>query len=158
MTTTRNYSRDHEKASELQTLDARDVRALEEEITVMQHVGEARGDNDLFLVVSASGSEYLVDVRAGTCTCPDFVHNGNHCKHARRVTMETGMRPVDAVALDALDVSDQFDGDHVDGEPRIVADRCGAKTRDGGWCDHAAGSCPHHESPALALATAGGER
>ena len=117
--TTRNYERDHEKAAEL-ALDARDVRALEEEITVCEHLGDARGEDGTFLVVSESGSEYLVDVHAGSCTCPDHQFHDNHCKHLRRVTLETGMRPVQAYHLAALDVSSQFDGEHVDGEPDVV--------------------------------------
>ena len=124
MTTERNYERDHEKAAELD-LEARTVRALEEEMIVCEHIGAARGEDGVFLVVSESGSEYTVDVHAGSCSCPDHEYNDNHCKHLRRTILETGMRPVRAIYLDALDVSSQFDGEHVDGEPDVVPPQTG---------------------------------
>ena len=55
-------------------LEVRDVRALTECLTVLEDVGRVRGAEDLFLVVSESGSEYLVDRRTGRCGCPDAVH------------------------------------------------------------------------------------
>lgn len=115
-----DHTHDHDLA-------ARDKRAIEEEMTVMQHIGDARGDDDLFLVVSQSGREYLVDVRAGTCTCPDHQERGAHCKHLRRTTMEAGMRPIPALAISDLTVSDQLDGEFVDGEPRLVTPEASAE-------------------------------
>ena len=96
-------------------LDERDVRALTEYLTVLADVGRVRGADDLFLVVSESGSEYLVDARGGRCDCPDAEHRGARCKHLRRVALATGARPV-PVGADSLGVDPQL-GMHVDGGP-----------------------------------------
>ncbi|WP_207225292.1 SWIM zinc finger family protein [Natrinema hispanicum] len=118
MTTTRDYAADGRKADELCT-DARTIRALEQELTVLGPGINPALDEGEYEVVSESGSTYIVDVFAGSCTCPDH-DNGNRCKHLRRTVRETGMMPTSALLLDALDVSDQFNGEHVDGEPKIV--------------------------------------
>lgn len=105
-------------------LDDRDVRALNQYLTVLDDVGRARGADDLFLVVSQSGSEYLVDTRLGACECPDHEYRadelGEHgCKHQRRVAYATGEREIPAgVDRDAVD--DQL-GHHVSGGPRQAA-------------------------------------
>ncbi|QLK27193.2 SWIM zinc finger family protein [Natrinema zhouii] len=117
--TQRTYATDGRKADEL-CIDARDVRAIEQELTVMDDSINPALEDGEFEIVSESGSTYLVDAFGGTCTCPDCQHNNNHCKHLRRVTFETGMRPLDALLLDQLDVSDQLNGEHVDGEPKVV--------------------------------------
>jgi len=41
-----------------------------------------------YAVESASGNEYDVDLRDGTCTCPDNGYRGARCKHLRRVAVE----------------------------------------------------------------------
>jgi hypothetical protein len=98
-------------------LDERDVRALEQYLTVLPDTGRARGAADLYLVVSQSGKEYLVDTREGRCTCPDHEHRGVRCKHQHRVAFATGARPVP----DGADDVDPQLGEHVDGSPRAVA-------------------------------------
>lgn len=96
-------------------LDDLDVRALTQYLTVLEDIGRVRGDDDLYLVVSQSGREYLVDRRDGVCECPDHQYRGRRCKHVRRVHFATGARPVPA-AVDPADVDDTL-GDHVNGGP-----------------------------------------
>ncbi|MFU1782926.1 SWIM zinc finger family protein [Haloarcula japonica] len=117
--------------------NSRTVSALTEVMTVMDSVGRARDADDLFLVNSGSGSEYLYDARTGSCECPWSQYNPNEeCKHEKRVAFATGERPIPQWAADdALD--DQF-GMHVDGEPRkAVADGGVMQVRfnDGGVTD-----------------------
>ena len=83
-------------------LDERDVRALTEYFTVLNDVGRVRGADGLYLVVSQSGSEYLVDYRTERCMCPDAEHRNPEggCKHVRRVAFATGDRSVPAVDVD----------------------------------------------------------
>jgi hypothetical protein len=88
-------------------LSKRAVRALTEKMTVLPDTGRADDANDLYLVVSASGSEYLVDSRGGRCDCPDAHHNlesDERCKHERRVNYATGQTPIptwaDTAAVD----------------------------------------------------------
>ena len=94
-------------------LEVRDVRALTEYLTVLEDVGRVRGADGLYLVVSESGAEYLVDARGRRCDCPDAEHRDpdGGCKHVRRVAFATGVRPTPAT--DGLDVDPQL-GDHVD--------------------------------------------
>ena len=78
-------------------LSKRAVRALTEKMTVLPDTGRAKGADDLYLVVSQSGSEYLVDVRESRCDCPDAVHNldaTEQCKHERRVGYASGEIPI----------------------------------------------------------------
>ncbi|NLV05910.1 hypothetical protein GOC83_07130 [Haloarcula rubripromontorii] len=97
--------------------NSRTVRALTEVMTVLDSIGRARNADDLFLVNSGSGSEYLIDARTGSCECKWKQFNPTEeCKHQKRVPFATGKRPIpQRVDDDALD--DQF-GLHVDGEPR----------------------------------------
>lgn len=44
----------------------------------------------LFVVRTGSGGEYTVDVAENRCTCPDYEHRGDYCKHLFRVAFETG--------------------------------------------------------------------
>lgn len=74
-------------------VDERDRRALTEYLTVLEDLGRARDADGLYLVVSQSGSEYLVDAHTGACECPDHEYRGVHCKHARRMAFATGDRP-----------------------------------------------------------------
>ena len=75
-------------------LDAIDVRALTQYLTVLDDVGRARDAEDLYVVVSESGNQYLVDIRAGTCGCPDHRYRDRRCKHLRRVAFATGDREI----------------------------------------------------------------
>jgi len=98
-------------------IDSRTERALTQYLTVLDDVGRAKGADDLFLVVSQSGNEYLVDARTGACECPDHEYRGIHCKHAQRVEFATGERPIPAT-VDAVDT--QL-GEHVNAGPRAAA-------------------------------------
>lgn len=75
-------------------LDERDVLALAQYLTVLDDLPSVAGDDDHYVVVSESGAEYFVDLRAGTCTCPDYRFRGNRCKHIRRVEFATGKREI----------------------------------------------------------------
>lgn len=87
-----------------------DARAASEYLTVLEDVGRARDADGLYLVVSESGREYLVDTRSRMCECPDFEYRDRHCKHLRRVAFSTGRREIPAWIVD---VDPQL-GDHVD--------------------------------------------
>ena len=52
-------------------IDSRTERALTQYLTVLADVGRAKGADDLFLVVSQSGTEYLSNTRINACECPD---------------------------------------------------------------------------------------
>ena len=98
-------------------LDELDARALTQYLTVLDDVDRVRDAPDLFLVVSESGSEYLVDARSGACKCPDHEYRGRRCKHLRRVAFATGREPIPAW-VDPDSVDDQL-GLHVDDEPEF---------------------------------------
>jgi hypothetical protein len=97
----------------LEDLDAVDVRALTQYLTVLDDVGRARDAEDLYVVVSESGNEYLVDARAGTCECPDHRYRERRCKHLRRVAFATSEREIPA-CVDRENIDDQM-GLHVHG-------------------------------------------
>ena len=63
--------------------DPRTRRALSEDMKV--HFVE-RGPR--YQVDSESGSTYVVDVNAETCSCPDYEKREVFCKHQRRVDLE----------------------------------------------------------------------
>jgi hypothetical protein len=88
-------------------LPKRAVRALTEKMTVLPDTGRVKNADDLYLIVSGSGSEYLVDAREGRCDCPDAQHNldaDDRCKHERRVEYATGQRPIQTwVNVNAID-------------------------------------------------------
>lgn len=103
-------------------VDERDVRALQQFLTVLPDVDRAAGAAGLYEVVSESGSQYLVDAREGVCECPDFEYRAlgpKGCKHLRRVAFATGRRPIPP-AIDRDDVDPQL-GQHVDARPRWAA-------------------------------------
>jgi hypothetical protein len=102
------------------SIATRTERALEQYLTVLPDIGRARGAADLYLVVSQSGSEYLVDLRDGVCECPDHEHRGVRCKHLRRAAFATGEEPIPGDVLAAVDPDDQL-GTHVAGGPQIAA-------------------------------------
>ena len=60
-------------------LSERSLRARTEPMTVRPLRG-AR-----YVVETESGGTYVVDLRNGTCTCPDHAIRGARCKHYRRV-------------------------------------------------------------------------
>lgn len=111
--------RTDEKASRLD-LEERDVRALTEYLTALEDVGPARGAEELYLVVSQSGREYLVDAEQGACACDDFRYRGTECKHVRRVAFATGRRAIPTAAAIELDVDPSL-GEHLESERRYVA-------------------------------------
>jgi len=98
-----------------EVLDELDARALTQYLTVLDDIDRVRDAPDLYLVVSESGSEYLVDARSGACECPDHEYRGRRCKHLRRVAFATGQEPIPAW-VDHDGVDDQL-GRHVNGEP-----------------------------------------
>lgn len=96
-------------------LPKRAVRALTEKMTVLPDTGRVKNADDLFLVVSESGSEYLVDTREGRCDCPDAEYNlepEERCKHERRVAYATGSEPIPLWA-DQSAIDPQL-GDHTE--------------------------------------------
>jgi len=102
-------------------LNDRDIRALTEYLTVLEDIGRARGAADLYLVVSQSGSEYLVDARLDACECADAEYRDpeGSCKHVRRVAFATGEREIPA-GIDRDELDTQL-GEHVSGSPRVAA-------------------------------------
>ena len=112
-------------------LDDRTRAAFEEYLTVTPELGRARGADDLTLVTSQSGKEYLVDVRDGVCECKDYEYRADElgdagCKHVRRARIAMGKATIDAATLGTVDVDPQL-GEHASG-PRVV-------TSDGGVID-----------------------
>jgi hypothetical protein len=113
--------------TQLESIDTRDARALTQYLTVLDDVGRVRHAPELYLVVSESGSEYLVDTRGeGACECADHRHRGARCKHLRRVAFATGEREIPPwVDTDALD--EQL-AEHVDATPQLAATDGGTRT------------------------------
>lgn len=101
----------------------RHTKALTEVMTALQNQGRVRGADGLFLVVSSSGREYLVDAEVGRCECDDYRYREAECKHIKRVHYATGRKVIPPwVDSDAIDSGL---GEFVDGAPRIAR-------RDGG--------------------------
>lgn len=103
------------------TLDDRDVRALTEYHTVLSDLGRVKDAEGLYLVVSQSGKEYLVEAHDGSCKCPDSqYHNpAGGCKHSRRVEFAAGRRAISAdMNRSAVDPGL---GEHIEG-PRYADD------------------------------------
>lgn len=96
-------------------LDEVDARALTQYLTVMDDVGRVRNAPGLYLIVSESGNEYLVDARDAACECPDSQYRDRRCKHLRRVAFATGREAIPAW-VDRDDVDEQL-GQHVEGNP-----------------------------------------
>lgn len=101
-------------------LDERDRRALTEYLTVLENIGRAKDAPGLYLVVSHSGREYLLDMVTGACECADSAYRrpDGGCKHVRRVSFEIGQRQVPAAFADK--VPSDFSR-FVNGDPRIAA-------------------------------------
>jgi len=111
-------------------LSDRERRALEQFLTVTPEIGRARGADELVIVTSASGREYLVDVDCGRCqrrdglVCPDQEYNlddSEVCKHVIRARVATGKRPVSSAELAAADVDPQL-GEHASGPAVVTSD------------------------------------
>ncbi|WP_324757115.1 hypothetical protein [Haloarcula montana] len=96
-------------------LDERDARALTEVMTVLDDTPRVAGAPDMFLVVSGSGSSYVVDAREGACECWDDSTRSAGCKHRRRTAFATGQRPIPSWA-DREAIDDDL-GRFVAGEP-----------------------------------------
>lgn len=97
-------------------IDEVDARALTEYMTVLEDIGRVRGADDLYLVVSGSGKEYLVDLRGEpSCDCPDHEYRGRRCKHIRRTLFAIGAQPVPSW-VDRDDVDPQL-GEHTSADP-----------------------------------------
>ncbi|AFZ73067.1 hypothetical protein [Natronobacterium gregoryi] len=97
-------------------VDELDERALTEYLTVLEDQGRVRGCPDLYLVVSESGREYLVNSQPWACECADHQYRDRLCKHIRRVAFAIGERPVPR-SFDQDDVAGEL-GEHVDVSPR----------------------------------------
>lgn len=113
-------------AEECTDLDERDVRALEQYLTVVSLDGTPlEGDETVVQVVSQSGKSYHVDVDAGACECADSKYREPEggCKHVRRARVATGYVTIDARTLAEIDVDPQL-GANAPG-PRVA-------TSDGG--------------------------
>lgn len=117
MTTERTYENDYKKA-DATGLPTREIRALEEEMSVIGPELNIELEADEYEVVSQSGRTYYVDARRATCTCPDHQQRDEICKHQRRVQLEAGMRYIPMAALE-VEVSDQLNGEHVAGSPKM---------------------------------------
>lgn len=106
---------DEEQIEELAAFEKRDVKALTQYLTVLDSIGRVKDADGLYLVVSQSGGEYMVDTHDGICECPDSRYRNVRCKHRRRVAFATGERPILAgVNQEAIDPNL---GVHVEGEP-----------------------------------------
>lgn len=82
-------------------------------------VSPSESTDELFMVVSESGNEYLVDARDDVCECPDHQYREAHCKHLRRVEYVTGERAIPAW-VDPTAVDAQL-GSHVETSPVLAA-------------------------------------
>jgi len=102
----------------LRDLDGRDVAALTRQTLAVVDADAAdpqlpaiRDVPGLYLVVSSHAEpnrlraeEYLVDLRDGSCTCPDARYRDVQCQHIRRAEYATGAATVPpAVDRSAVD-------------------------------------------------------
>lgn len=117
---TQESGTDDEKPS-IANLNDRDIRALTEYHTVLADLGRVKDADGLYLVVSQSGKEYLVDAHDGSCECADSQYHNpvGGCKHSRRVAFATGKRAIPA-DIDQSAVDSNL-GEHVEG-PRYADD------------------------------------
>ena len=109
-------------------IEPRDVRALTQYLTVLPEHGRARNAEGLYVVVSESGSSYLVDARQGACECPDARYRDpdGGCKHVRRVRYATGERAIPSW-VDPTAVNEHFSL-HVDKTPVVALTDGGVTT------------------------------
>lgn len=94
-------------------------------MTVLPGIGRAREADGLYVVVSQSGREYLVEPDQGACECDDHRYRGETCKHVRRVRFSTGRRAIPVRAAVELDVDPDL-GEHVGDDLRYVSTDGGA--------------------------------
>ena len=87
-------------------IDRRDRRALSEHLVVIEH------GPDIYEVYSEGGTEYLVDIRTPSCTCPDFMYRDADCKHIRRARIEAGQHDLDSLTGDVEATIAKLD-DHI---------------------------------------------
>lgn len=82
------YASDDEEA-----VDQLTIRAITEYMTVLDVT------EDIYQVVTQSGSAYRVDLRHPACTCPDFQRRGAEieCKHIRRVKLKTDTTTLNSI-------------------------------------------------------------
>lgn len=106
---------DGEQIEEPAALEERDVKALTQYLTVLDSIGHVRDADGLYLVVSQSGKEYMVDTYDGICECPDSRYRNVRCKHQKRVKFATGLRPIPA-EVDREAIDEQL-GMHIEDEP-----------------------------------------
>lgn len=88
-----------EDLADSQPLTKRDVRAARDCMTVYEEAPL------LYSVSTQSGSEYMVDLESGACTCGDWEYRTpqNGCKHRRRVLYEIGEKEIpDIPGVDPL--------------------------------------------------------
>lgn len=104
-------SGDVEAVAKARGIDARDARAVMNNMAVVQ----VHGSEHEFRVYNHRGDCYEVDLEIHTCSCPDFEHNNpGRCKHIRRAALEAGDsagfdRP--EFIVDSLDAVDAIDGE-----------------------------------------------
>jgi hypothetical protein len=88
---------------------ARQVRAVEEYLTVMPDAVEGEG---MVKVVSQSGEEYIVDAVEERCECPDFEHRegdeDGRCKHIYRARWATGRDALPVDLVEAVEMEPNF--------------------------------------------------
>ena len=65
-------------------IDDRDRRALLEAL-LCERIAPG-----MFRVYNEEGTDYVVDIDGGACTCPDFRYRAVECKHLRRARLEAG--------------------------------------------------------------------
>jgi hypothetical protein len=121
-TTQVEKSTEAEDTDEADEFGDRQLRAVEEYLTVMPDGVDARG---MVRVVSHTGDEYTVDVRDEACTCPDFEHRGGdengRCKHVYRALWATGREAMPADLVEAADVEPNFGAFVETDEVRVAA-------------------------------------
>lgn len=94
-----------------------------------REIARARGAENLYVVVSQSGRQYLVDIEEHACECDDsfYRHPDGGCKHVRRVQFATARRDIPQWAN--ADAIDPDLGAHVDD---VDIDRGEGLATDGG--------------------------
>lgn len=97
---------DHvDQHDDLNAVERRTLRARTQPMLVLPTTDAAGVAQSEYLVFSASGSEYTVDLERGSCTCPD---DGDHDKHLIRVLLSLDETPLPAPGEDATDYWDWF--------------------------------------------------
>jgi predicted nucleic acid-binding Zn finger protein len=104
MSVVRTLTTDATDATNAPALDDRDRRAMLEGMSVEPI---APG---MYSVRKGDGTEYVVDIDGGACTCPDFRYREVECKHLRRARLEAGETDTDRLEArldDAIDATDE---------------------------------------------------